>query len=465
MNTVENAAAGVREFFGTGATRNLDFRKNALKRLLRNISLMENEICDALYEDLGKSRTEAYMTEVGMTKESIRYMLRNMRRLAKPVRAGLSPAQMPGKARIFPEPHGCVLIISPWNYPFLLALDPLAAAVAAGNCCILKPSEYAPATCRILGKLLEASFLKEHVRMIEGDASTGSALLDCRFDYIFYTGGTAVGRTVMEKASLHLTLVTLELGGKSPAIVLGDADIRIAARRIAFGKFINCGQTCVAPDYVLIEKDCKDRFMEAFAEETARMYGDAPLDNPEYGKIINRRHFERLCRFISLARNGEPGEGRIAFGGTSDPERLKIAPTLIDGIEGNASIMQEEIFGPILPVMEISGAEDAIKHVNSGERPLAAYVFTSDRRRAREITERIPFGGGCVNDTIMHLASTSLPFGGTGASGMGSYHGEWGFRTFSHYKSILSKGTAIDPPVRYAPYSKRMSRLIHRLIG
>ena len=462
----------IRDFFDCGATLEPDFRKRALKRLLGNIETMEKDIEAALHEDLGKSSCETYMTETGMVKESIRYMLKHLRQLSRPGRARVSLAQMPGRARIYRQPRGTVLIISPWNYPLLLALDPLVAAIAAGNCCVLKPSEYAPATCKVLERLIADSFSDRHVGIITGDAAVGERLLDCRFDHIFYTGGKKVGRIVMEKASRNLTPVTLELGGKSPAVVLNDADILLAARRIAFGKSINCGQTCVAPDYVLVDKSRKELFIDALAAETARMYGDNPLESPDYGKIINVRHFARLERFISLALN--EGQGRLVFGGRTDPASSRIAPAVIDMgdigdmnacIGNEPEIMQEEIFGPILPVIGTGSADEAMKYIRSRERPLAAYLFTADRAMAKRFIATVPCGGGCINDTIMHLASPHLPFGGTGESGMGSYHGKWGFMTFTHDKGILHKSTLADPPIRYAPYKASTLKIIRRLIG
>ena len=469
MDIIGSSIERTRGFFASGATRNPDFRKETLKRLRDNIRSMENEICAALDEDLGKSAIESYMTETGMVLESIGYMLRHLGSMSRTRRTAPSIGQAPGKAKIYPEPYGTVLIISPWNYPLLLALDPLVAAVAAGNCCIIKPSEYAPATSLLLHRLISRTFDPGHVCIIEGGSDVGEALLECRFDYIFYTGGKTVGRIVMEKASRHLTPVTLELGGKSPVVVLDDADVDVAARRIAFGKLLNCGQTCVAPDYLLVGKGIKERFIRAFIRETEKMYGSQPMESPDYGKIINRRHFDRLSRFISMAdRNGSTGstgEGHVVYGGMRDPERSKIAPTLLTEVTWNSAIMQEEIFGPILPILETESLEDAIAHISSGERPLAAYIFTGNRKLAEKFIHTVPFGGGCINDTIMQLASPRLPFGGTGESGIGTYHGKWGFRTFTHYKSILSKGTSIDPPFRYAPYNRVISRLIHRLIG
>ena len=472
MDIIGSSIERARGFFASGATRDPGFRKEALKRLRDNIRSMEDEIFAALNEDLGKSATESYMTETGMVLESIGYMLRHLGSMSRTRRTTPSIGQAPGKATIYPEPYGTALIISPWNYPLLLALDPLVAAIAAGNCCILKPSEYAPATCRLLHRLISRTFDPGHVCLIEGGSDVGEALLDGRFDYIFYTGGKTVGRIVMEKASRHLTPVTLELGGKSPVVVLDDADVDVAARRIAFGKLLNCGQTCVAPDYLLVGKGIKERFIRAFIRETEKMYGSQPMESPDYGKIINRRHFDRLIRFISMAYMDtgtggadSTGEGQIAYGGIYDSQRLKIAPTLLTGVAWDSAIMQEEIFGPILPALETESLEEAMSHILSGERPLAAYIFTGNRRLAEEFVRTVPFGGGCINDTIMQLASPRLPFGGTGESGVGTYHGEWGFRTFTHYKSILSKGTSIDPPFRYAPYSRVISRLIHRLIG
>lgn len=469
MDIIGSSIERTRGFFASGATRNPDFRKETLKRLRDNIRSMEDEICAALDEDLGKSAIESYMTETGMVLESIGYMLRHLGSMSRTRRTAPSIGQAPGNAKIYPEPYGTVLIISPWNYPLLLALDPLVAAVAAGNCCIIKPSEYAPATSLLLHRLISRTFDPGHVCIIEGGSDVGEALLECRFDYIFYTGGKTVGRIVMEKASRHLTPVTLELGGKSPVVVLDDADVDVAARRIAFGKLLNCGQTCVAPDYLLVGKGIKERFIRAFIRETEKMYGSQPMESPDYGKIINRRHFDRLSRFISMAdRNGSTGstgEGHVVYGGMRDPERSKIAPTLLTEVTWNSAIMQEEIFGPILPILETESLEDAIAHISSGERPLAAYIFTGNRKLAEKFMRTVPFGGGCINDTIMQLASPRLPFGGTGESGIGTYHGKWGFRTFTHYKSILSKGTSIDPPFRYAPYNRVISRLIHRLIG
>lgn len=469
MDIIGSSIERTRGFFASGATRNPDFRKETLKRLRDNIRSMEDEICAALDEDLGKSAIESYMTETGMVLESIGYMLRHLGSMSRTRRTAPSIGQAPGKAKIYPEPYGTVLIISPWNYPLLLALDPLVAAVAAGNCCIIKPSEYAPATSLLLHRLISRTFDPGHVCIIEGGSDVGEALLECRFDYIFYTGGKTVGRIVMEKASRHLTPVTLELGGKSPVVVLDDADVDVAARRIAFGKLLNCGQTCVAPDYLLVGKGIKERFIRAFIRETEKMYGSQPMESPDYGKIINRRHFDRLSRFISMAdRNGSTGstgEGHVVYGGMCDPERSKIAPTLLTEVTWNSAIMQEEIFGPILPILETESLEDAIAHISSGERPLAAYIFTGNRKLAEKFIHTVPFGGGCINDTIMQLASPRLPFGGTGESGIGTYHGKWGFRTFTHYKSILSKGTSIDPPFRYAPYNRVISRLIHKLIG
>ena len=443
MDIIGSSIERTRGFFASGATRNPDFRKETLKRLRDNIRSMENEICAALDEDLGKSAIESYMTETGMVLESIGYMLRHLGSMSRTRRTAPSIGQAPGKAKIYPEPYGTVLIISPWNYPLLLALDPLVAAVAAGNCCIIKPSEYAPATSLLLHRLISRTFDPGHVCIIEGGSDVGEALLECRFDYIFYTGGKTVGRIVMEKASRHLTPVTLELGGKSPVVVLDDADVDVAARRIAFGKLLNCGQTCVAPDYLLVGKGIKERFIRAFIRETEKMYGSQPMESPDYGKIINRRHFDRLSRFISMAdRNGSTGstgEGHVVYGGMRDPERSKIAPTLLTEVTWNSAIMQEEIFGPILPILETESLEDAIAHISSGERPLAAYIFTGNRKLAEKFIHTVPFGGGCINDTIMQLASPRLPFGGTGESGIGTYHGKWGFRTFTHYKSISNR--------------------------
>ena len=439
-------------------------RLELLKRLRNEISANEEEIIAALAEDLGKSSTEAYMTEIGMTLSELSCAIRNLKRWSKPRRVRTPLAQFPATSRIIPEPYGNVLIMSPWNYPFLLCMSPLVSAMAAGNTVILKPSAYSPATSAAIKKLVNSVFTEEEAAVVEGGRDVNSDLLEQKFDYIFFTGSKTVGRLVMEKAARHLTPVTLELGGKSPVIVTPSADIRVSAARIVFGKFLNCGQTCVAPDYVIVHESIVDSFMENCKREILGMYGLDQLANPDYGKIINSKHFDRLCDTMDEVRQ------KCVFGGFTDPGRLKISPAVfrLGSISArdcdNVRIMQEEIFGPLLPVLTYSDPEEITSYVESHPRPLAVYIFASDRKQKEFFISRLHFGGGCVNDTIIHLASEALPFGGVGESGMGQYHGRFGFETFSHLKSIVDKPFWLDLPMRYQPYSSTKEKLIKRFL-
>lgn len=455
-DSIRDKVAALREHAAGRRALDTGYRKEALRRLRSSILSLEGDLNAALAEDLGKHAAESYMTETGMVLESISYMLSHMRRLSAPGRPLASLSQMPARARVIPEPYGTVLVMSPWNYPLLLSLDPLVAAVAAGNSVLLKPSSYAPATAEVLVRIVEDSFERGHVEIVTGGRAENSALLEERFDYIFFTGGKQTGRAVMEKAAAHLTPVTLELGGKSPVLVCRDADIAVAARRTAFGKCLNCGQTCVAPDYVLVHEDIRDRFIAAYIAEVERMYGKDPLSDPGYGKIVNARHFDRLS---ALADSSD-----IIYGGARDRASLRMAPSIaLCGLRREEPVMQEEIFGPVLPVIGYRELDEATGFILSGETPLAAYIFTRDRRIAREFTRRVPFGGGCINDTVMHLASTRMPFGGVGSSGMGMYHGKYGFSTFSHYKSILDRSNFSDLPLRYRPL-KRWKEAVVRAV-
>ena len=435
-----------------------------LKRLRNEISANEEEIIAALAEDLGKSRTEAYMTEIGMTLSELSCAIRNLKKWARPRRVRTPLAQFPATSRIIPEPYGNVLIMSPWNYPFLLCMSPLVSAMAAGNTVILKPSAYSPATSAAIKKLVNSVFTEEEAAVVEGGRDVNSDLLEQKFDYIFFTGSKTVGRLVMEKAARHLTPVTLELGGKSPVIVTPSADIRVSAARIVFGKFLNCGQTCVAPDYVIVHESIVDSFMENCKREILGMYGLDQLANPDYGKIINSKHFDRLCDTMDEVRQ------KCVFGGFTDPGRLKISPAVfrLGSISArdcdNVRIMQDEIFGPLLPVLTYSDPEEITSYVESHPRPLAVYIFASDRKQKEFFISRLHFGGGCVNDTIIHLASEALPFGGVGESGMGHYHGRFGFETFSHLKSIVDKPFWLDLPMRYQPYWATKETLIKRFL-
>ena len=459
-----------REFFRSGRTLSVPYRTACLKRLRETVVEMEGEIEAALKADLGKSATEAYMTEIGMVLSELGCAIKNIGRWSRVRKVRTPPAQFPARSAIMPEPYGNVLIMSPWNYPFLLCISPLVSAIAAGNTAVVKPSAYSPASSSVIKRLVEKAFPEEYASVIEGGRDVNSDLLEQKFDYIFFTGSKSVGKLVMAKAAEHLTPVTLELGGKSPVIVDVSADIGTAAARTVFGKYLNCGQTCVAPDYVLVHEDICDRFIEACKREILGMFGLDPLSNPDYGKIINRKHFDRLCRILGQVRD------KCVFGGDTDEDGLRISPTVIRlgdigalSSEGRYAadalkIMQEEIFGPLMPVLTYGNPDDAVRYVESHERPLAAYIFTGNKSTGKDLLRRLHFGGGCINDTIIHLASETLPFGGVGESGMGHYHGKFGFETFSHLKSIVDKPVWLDLPMRYQPYTPAKLRLIRRFL-
>lgn len=466
---VEDILLKQRAFFKAGHSLNVNSRRAALQILANTIKELEPEILDALRSDLGKSATESYMCEVGLALSEIRDMRRNMRRWAR-TRCAVTPlAQFPSRSRIMPEPYGNVLIMAPWNYPFLLCISPLISALAAGNTAIIKPSAYAPATSAVIKKVIEETFTEDYVAVIEGGREVNTDLLDQKFDYIFFTGSKTVGRVVMSKAAEHLTPVTLELGGKSPVIVDSKCDIRVAARRTMFGKCLNVGQTCVAPDHVFVHESIAEEFINACVSETVAMYGSDASTNPDYGNIISPKHFNRLCGTLDECRD------RICFGGKVTEEKLQINPTIIrlgqlekeeDGKYGidSVRIMQEEIFGPLLPVITYKDISDVVEYIDCHERPLATYIFTTDRRMKKVLLSQLHFGGGCVNDTMIHLATERMPFGGVGESGMGSYHGKWGFDTFSHMKSIVDKNASIDIRMRYQPYSEKKLKLIKRFL-
>ena len=445
-----------KEYFATGATLPLAFRRQALQKLLKALEEREKEFTDALTRDLGKSAREGYMCEVGLVKSEIRHMLNHLSRYGRERRVPTPLAQYVSRSYVKPVPYGTVLVMSPWNYPILLSLDPLADAIAAGNTVILKPSAYAPATSAVLERVLGEIFDPRYVAVITGGRQENTALLDCPFDYIFFTGSKSVGKLVMNKASAHLTPVTLELGGKSPCIVDETANIPLAARRIVFGKFINCGQTCVAPDYIYCAPAVKDRLIAALKKELERQYGKNALENPDYGKIINQKHFDRICGLIDPAK--------VVCGGGSDPETCRIQPTILDRVTWEDKVMGEEIFGPVLPVLTYDSLEQVTEKVNSMDSPLALYLFSSSKEHIRYITSRIQYGGGCVNDTLIHLATSAMGFGGVGASGMGAYHGKVGFDTFTHYKSMVDKKTFLDLPMRYQPYTKLNEMLVRLFV-
>lgn len=444
--------ASQRAYFKSGATLDVEGRLRALRTLRAAIVTYEDVIASALQRDLGKSSTESIMCEIGMVKSALNHMLRHANHYAKAKRVRTPLAQFPATSLHKPSPFGVVLVMSPWNYPFLLTMEPLIEAIAAGNTVVVKPSAYSPHTSSVLEKLLTQYFDPRLIAVVTGGREENQQLLDEQFDHIFFTGSQRVGKEVMRKAAAHLTPVTLELGGKSPCIVERTADIPLAARRIVFGKYLNCGQTCIAPDYIYCDAAIADELMHALAQEIRIQFGEAPLANDNYGRIVSVKHFDRLTGLIDPAK--------IAYGGRTSPDTLQIEPTLLRDVEWGDAVMQEEIFGPILPVLIYENFGDAIDQLNDMPHPLALYIFTEDKIIARQVMSRLQFGGGCVNDTIIHLASNSLPFGGVGASGMGSYHGEAGFRTFSHEKSIVNKSTRFDLPLRYQPYGKWKERLI-----
>lgn len=444
--------ASQRAYFKSGATLDVEGRLRALRILRAAIVTYEDVIASALQRDLGKSSTESIMCEIGMVKSALNHMLRHANHYAKAKRVRTPLAQFPAASLHKPSPFGVVLVMSPWNYPFLLTMEPLIEAIAAGNTVVVKPSAYSPHTSSVLEKLLTQYFDPRLIAVVTGGREENQQLLDEQFDHIFFTGSQRVGKEVMRKAAAHLTPVTLELGGKSPCIVERTADIPLAARRIVFGKYLNCGQTCIAPDYIYCDAAIADELMHALAQEIRIQFGEAPLANDDYGRIVSVKHFDRLTGLIDPAK--------IAYGGRTSPDTLQIEPTLLRDVEWGDAVMQEEIFGPILPVLTYENFGDAIDQLNDMPHPLALYIFTEDKIIARQVMSRLQFGGGCVNDTIIHLASNSLPFGGVGASGMGSYHGEAGFRTFSHEKSIVNKSTRFDLPLRYQPYGKWKERII-----
>ena len=441
-----------RTFFQTGATLPLPARRAALKRLGEAVRAREADVSAALLSDLNKSPTESYMCEVGMTLSELGYVLRHLDHWAKDKLRPTPLAQFPAKSFTAADPYGVVLIMSPWNYPFLLAMEPLIGAIAAGNCCVVKPSAYSPAVSAVLRSLLAECFPAEFVTVVEGGRAENQALLDQKFDYIFFTGSTAVGKEVMAKAAAHLTPVTLELGGKSPCIVDTTAKLNLAAKRIVFGKLINCGQTCVAPDYLLIHRRVKDRFLAYVKRWITVMYGTNALDNDGYVRMVNQKHYDRVMSLIDL--------NKVVFGGRGDPDTLKIQPTILDNVSPEDAVMQEEIFGPVLPVLTFDRVEEALDFINTRPHPLALYLFSQDKQVQELFLRRASFGGGCINDTIIHLATSHMGFGGVGNSGMGSYHGRQSFDTFSHRKSIVQKSTLVDLPIRYAPYTPSKSKLL-----
>ena len=456
IQNIDEILQSQKEFFQSGKTLPVSFRVDALKKLRESIKRHEDEIAEALTKDLGKSAFEGFMCETGLTLTEITYMIKHTRKFAKEKRVRTPMAQFASRSYKKPSPYGNVLIMSPWNYPFLLTIDPLADAIAAGNTAIVKPSAYSPATGEIVRKIVEECFDQKYVAVITGGRRENSALLDKKFDMIFFTGSQSVGKEVMRKAAEHLTPTVLELGGKSPCIVDDTAKLPLAAKRIVFGKYLNCGQTCVAPDYILCDEKIKDKLVEEIKKQIVSQFGASPLDNPDYGKIINEKHFTRVMGLID--------KDKVVIGGGGNAETLRIEPTVMTDVTFNDAVMGQEIFGPVLPVMTYKKFSDVFDMLKNLPKPLALYIFSGDKSRIDAVTSRLSFGGGCVNDTIIHLATSEMGFGGVGESGMGSYHGKEGFDAFSHTKSIVDKKTWLDLPMRYQPYKKSSEKLIRKFL-
>ena len=446
-----------KKFFNTGETRSINYRISALKKLKTSLKKYEKEIINALYRDLGKSEFEAYGTEIGFVLDSLSNFIKNSKKWTKTKRVRTPLHQFSSKGYIMYEPYGTVLIIGPFNYPFQLLIEPLIGAIAAGNCAILKPSESTPTVSGLVKKIIEETFEEKYIQVIEGEKETTSALINLDFDYIFFTGSAPVGKIVMKAAAEHLVPVTLELGGKSPVIVDKTANLEIAAKRILWGKLINAGQTCIAPDYILVHKDIKESFIEKLKNTVIRFYGEDASKSIDYGRIVNSRQFERLDTII------QKDKAKIIYGGNSNAGTLYIEPTIIDNVNWQDAVMQDEIFGPIMPILEYEDLEEVIEMINDRPKPLSLYLFTEDKNVEVAILNRISFGGGCINDTISHVASSNMPFGGVGNSGMGAYHGRDSFETFSHRKSILKKSTSIDIKLIFPPYGNR-AKLIRKIL-
>lgn len=454
--SIKNIINKQKKFYNKGKTNSYEFRIRALNRLEYGIHKYEKQFYKALRQDLNKSPYEAYMTEIAMVLNEIRYVKKYLKSWMKPKSVKTPLAQFPAKSFIISEPYGVVLIMSPWNYPLLLTLEPLIGAIGAGNCCILKPSEYSQNTSKVIENMIEDIFPESFVTVVTGGQKESQELLNQKFDYIFFTGSVAVGKLVMEKASVNLTPVTLELGGKSPCIVDETANLKLAAKRIVFGKYLNAGQTCVAPDYILVNQKVEKELIVYLRHWIHKMYGANPLTNSDYPRIINSRHYRRIIRLMK--------SGFIVEGGYGDGLTRKIAPTILTRIEKDSAIMKEEIFGPVLPILSYNKIQEVKKYLRSQPKPLALYLFTKNKKMEKDIMEHIPFGGGCINDTIIHLASSELGFGGVGESGMGAYHGKSSFDTFSHKKSIVRKSQKFDVPVRYQPYGKIKEWTMRHLI-
>lgn len=452
---IDEILEGQRRYFRSGATLPVSFRIAMLKKLYDGVKKYETEIQTALEKDLGKSDFEGFMCETGLVLSEIHHMMRHVRRYAAERRVHTPLAQFASRSYQKPSPYGNTLIMSPWNYPFLLTISPLANAIAAGNTAIVKPSAYSPATSSVIAKLLGECFPAVYVAVVTGGRKENAALLEKKFDFVFFTGSQAVGKEVLRHTAETLTPAVLELGGKSPCIVDSTAKVKLAAKRIVFGKFLNCGQTCVAPDYVLCHKSVKETLLQEICLQIEKQYGKKPLENPDYGRIVNRKHFDRLRALLDA--------NKLVFGGEVSEKTLQIAPAVLCGVDWQDAVMQEEIFGPLLPILTFERYDEVYEKLSKLPKPLALYLFSADKKRIRQVTARCAYGGGCINDTIIHLATSEMGFGGVGESGMGAYHGKAGFDAFSHTKSIVNKKTWLDLPMRYQPYRKKLYGRLLRL--
>lgn len=454
VERIPGLVSDLRKTFESGRTRPLGWRRQQIGRLRELVRDHGDELVEALRADLRKPSLEAWAADVGQVTVEARLALRNLKRWTRPERGSWIP--IPGSTRTLREPLGVVLIIAPWNYPVGLLLSPLVGALAAGNCAVLKPSEVTLHTSAVLGQRVREYLDSDAVRVVEGGVDETTALLAERFDHIFYTGGGRVGRAVMRAASEHLTPVTLELGGKSPCIVDADVDVRVAARRIAWGKFLNAGQTCVAPDYVLVHERREQELIREIGTAIRQFYGSDPKASPDYARIVSPAHHQRLVELL--------GSGEAAVGGEFDAADRYIAPTLLRNVSPDSPAMRDEIFGPILPILTVGSRDEAIEFVNAREKPLALYLFSNDPEAARQVEERTSSGGVCINGTILHISNSAQPFGGVGESGMGAYHGRHTFETFSHRKAVMTRGLRFDPKLMYPPYSERKTKLIRRFL-
>ena len=446
--SIETIAKKQRNYFYQGETLSVDFRKKQLMKLKKTLIAHQDDIVEAVHKDFGKSSFETYVTEIQVVYDEINYMLKNLKKLAKPQKVRTPLLHFYSKSKIMHDPLGTVLIISPWNYPLALALTPLAGAIAAGNCAVIKPSEVSSHTSALISKIITENFDEQYLTVYEGEADTTQTLLKQGFDQCFFTGSTEVGKKIMQTASETLTPVTLELGGKSPCVVTEDADIVKAACRIVWGKFVNAGQTCIAPDFVLVHESVKHRLILMIQEVLRRFYGEQPLENDDYARIITEKHFDRL---VGLMDNES-----ILHGGEYSRDTLSIAPTLVDDPDWDSQIMTEEIFGPLLPIIGYDSIVDTVHTLQDRPKPLAFYLFTESEVYKEFVMGSLSFGGGCINDTLIHFANLNMPFGGVGHSGMGNYHGKYSFDTFTHSKSVTEKTTLFDIPLRYPPYSSKV---------